>query len=307
MSVLEQNSRKKMLLGQDGNSLTLLIIFNEIIFILLNFVKIIYLVNNSTEAVFSAQIISWAAVPPQPEVLASRPWTLVLYMFTHIKVLHLFSSLLWLWCFGYILQDITGNKRLIPLYLYGGIAGSIFFLLTINLVPALSADTNSFLPLLGAGPSLMAIAVASTSLAPNYKIFPLISGGIPLWVLTSVFVLISIGTVGLNNAGDTAALVAGGLIGHIFVWQLRRGNDWGQWMNDCAAWANDLFNPHKKLVQKPPKQQLHYKATQKPFEKTPHVTQQRVDELLDKISQKGYHSLTDEEKDFLKKASFEDL
>ena len=65
MSVLEQNSRKKMLLGQDGNSLTLLIIFNAIIFILLNFVKIVYLVNNSTEAVFSEQIVTWAAVPTQ--------------------------------------------------------------------------------------------------------------------------------------------------------------------------------------------------------------------------------------------------
>jgi hypothetical protein len=32
-----------------------------------------------------------------------------------------------------------------------------------------------------------------------------------------------------------------------------------------------------------------------------------VDEILDKINQKGYHFLTEEEKDFLRKASEEDL
>lgn len=307
MSVLEQNSRKKMLLGQDGNSLTLLIVINAVIFILLSFVKIIYLVNNSTEAVFTDQVVTWAALPEHPETLVTRPWTALTYMFTHIKVLHLFSSLLWLWSFGYILQNLTGNKRLIPIYIYGGLAGAVFYVLTLNVVPSLHANANSFSTLLGAGPSLMAIAVAATSLAPNYKIFPLISGGIPLWTLTAVFIIISLGTLGSGNTGDAVALIAGGLIGYIFVWQLGKGNDWGQWMNNLVTWADDLFNPKKKQIQKPPRQQLYYKTTQKPFEKTPHVTQQRVDDILDKINLKGYHSLTDEEKEFLEKASHEEL
>jgi membrane associated rhomboid family serine protease len=307
MSVLEQNSRKRMLLGQDGNSLTLLIIFNAIIFVLLSFIKVIYLVNNSTEAVFNEQVLTWAVVPTQPEVFATRPWTLLLYMFTHVKVLHLFGSLLWLWSFGYILQDISGNKKLIPVYLYGGFVGSVAFLLTVNLIPSLRNNIDSYQPLTGAGPSLMAIAVAATSLAPNYKIFPLINGGIPLWVLTAVFVLISLGTVGMDNPGQAAALIAGGLTGYAFVWQLSKGNDWGKWMNNLVIWINDMFNPEKKQVQKPPKQQLYYKSNQKPFEKTPHITQQRVDDLLDKIHQKGYHSLSEEEKEFLKKASREEL
>lgn len=307
MSVLEQNNRKKLLLGQDGNSLTLLIIINAVIFILLNFVKIIYLVNNSTEAVFNAQIVAWAAVPGQPETFATRPWTLLLYMFTHVKVLNLVSSLLWLWCFGYILQDVTGNKKLIPLYLYGGFAGSVSFVLILNLVPSLRGSIHNYAPLIGAGPSLLAVAVATTALAPDYKIFPLINGGVPLWILTAVFILLSFGTVGRNNPGEAAALVAGGLIGYVFVWQLRKGNDWGQWMIDLVTWIDDLFNPEKKSFQKSQKQQHFYKTKQKPFNKTPHITQQRVDDLLDKINQKGYTSLSDEEKELLKKASREEL
>lgn len=116
-----------------------------------------------------------------------------------------------------------------------------------------------------------------------------------------------IGTAGSGNFSYAAALIAAGLMGYVFVWQLQKGNDWGQWMTDVVNWVDDLFNPKKKHVQEPPSKQLFYKTTQKPYKKTPHVTQQRIDDLLDKINNKGYHALTEEEKDFLKKASREEF
>ncbi len=305
MSLLQQNNRKKILLGQDGNSLLLLIIINVIIFIFLGFIKIIYLVNNSTEGVFQAQVLNLLSVPGPPQVFAARPWALISYMFTHIGIWELITSMLWLWSFGYIFQNLTGNRKLIPVYLYGGLAGSVFFLLTVNLIPVLRENVNSVSPLSGAGPSLMAIAIATTALAPRYRIFPMIN--IPLWILTALFVLFRLGTVGSGNFSYAAALIAGGLMGYVFVWQLQKGNDWGQWMTDLVNWIDDLFNPQKKQVQEPPSKQLFYTSTQKPYKKTPHVTQQRIDDLLDKINNKGYHSLTEDEKDFLKKASREEF
>lgn len=305
MSLLQQNNRKKILLGQDGNSLVLLIIVNVIIFIFLSFIKIVYIVNNSTESVFQAQVLNLLSVPAQPPVFATRPWTLLSYIFMHNGIWELVSSMLWLWGFGHIFQSLSGNKKLIPVYLYGGLAGSVFFLLTVNLIPSLRQNVNSVFPLAGAGPALMALAVATTALAPRYRIFPMIN--IPLWVLTAVFVILRIGTIRAGNWGHAAALLAGGLMGFVFIWQLQKGNDWGQWMTDVVNWTNGLFNPKKKHVQDPPSKQLFYKSNQKPFKKTPHVTQQRIDDLLDKISSKGYHALTEEEKDFLKKASREEL
>jgi hypothetical protein len=45
-----------------------------------------------------------------------------------------------------------------------------------------------------------------------------------------------------------------------------------------------------------------------PYTKTAtNVTQQRIDDILDKINQKGYNSLTQEEKDILSRASKDDL
>jgi len=159
--------------------------------------------------------------------------------------------------------------------------------------------------LLGSGPSLMAIAVAATVLAPKFKVFPMIN--LPLWVLTLVFILLRIGTVGSGNLSQAVALIAGGAMGFVFVWQLQKGNDWGQWMTNAVQWADNLFNPSKKHLKNPVKKQLFYKASQKPYEKKPVITQQRIDDLLDKINYKGYHSLTEEEKEFLKKASSEEL
>ena len=55
-------------------------------------------------------------------------------------------------------------------------------------------------------------------------------------------------------------------------------------------------------------EKVFYKSDgRKPYHKTSNVTQQRVDEILDKINQKGYHFLTDEEKNILKRAAGEDL
>jgi membrane associated rhomboid family serine protease len=305
MSLLQQNSRKRITLGQDGNSLVLLIVFNIIIFILLNFLKIVYLVNNSTIGVFQSEVLSWMSLPAQPAVFATRPWTGITYMFTHFEIWDLISSMIWLWGFGYIFQDLTGNKKLIPVYLYGGLAGSIFFLLTINLIPVLRQNVNSVYPLLGSGPSLMAISVACAAVSPKYKVFPMLN--IPLWTVTAVFIVIRLATLRSNDYGIAAALIAGGLVGYLFTWQLKRGHDWGQWMTDVVNWADDLFNPEKKHKKTPAKKQLFYKSNQKPYERTPHVTQQRIDDLLDKINIKGYHSLTEEEKEFLKKASKEEL
>ena len=307
MSVIEQNRRNRIRLGQDNNALTWLVMINMVVFVLVNFIKIVYLLSYDTNAIanefFHKQILDWFTLPGNPEIFASRPWTIVVYMFTHESVWHLISSMLWLWGFGYILQDLTGNNKLIPVYLYGGLAGAIIFLLSSNFFPALSSAAV----FIGAGSSIMAIAVATTTLAPDYRIFPMINGGIPLWVLTLIYVAIDFATIASSSGSYALAHLAGGAIGFIFVRQLRRGHDWSEWMIRLLNWLDDLFNPEKKHVKSSQKQTHFYKTYKKPFEKTPHITQQKLDEILDKINQKGYHFLTEEEKDFLKKASQEDI
>lgn len=303
----DYKQRRIPLLGQDSNALTWLIIINASVFIILNFLKIIYSLSDIPDELFQRQILNWYTLPASLEKLSSRPWVIFSSFFTHLGVFSLIGSVLWLWSFGYILQDLTGNQKLIPIYIYGGVVGAFFFVLTNNIFPGLAKNIDAIPDMMGAGACLMAVAVATTTLSPDYRIFPLINGGIPLWVLTIVFVAIDFASIGNGQAGIGMAHLAAGGMGFLYVKQLQKGNDWGAWMISLWQWLDDLFNPEKKHVVKKEKDRLFYKSNAKPFVKTPNLTQQKLDEILDKINREGYHLLTNEEKEFLKRASKEEL
>jgi hypothetical protein len=229
-------------------------------------------------------------------------------MFVHdtASIWHILANMLWLWAFGYILQDLTGNRKIFPLFFYGAMAGAAVYMLAYNFIPPLKVA----LPVAqayGASAGVMAIAIGTTVLAPGYRIFPMLNGGIPLWVITIIYLIIDLATIPYNNAGGHLAHIAGAGAGYLFILALQRGHDWGIWINNFFDWVNDLFNPDKPAKVRSIKSQLYYKPTVKPFRKRYSVTQQTIDEILDKISQKGYGSLTEDEKEVLKRASKEDL
>src|SRR5258706_6568451 len=122
MNVKEDSYRKRMNLGQDGNSLMQLLIINAIVFVTLKFIYIIYLVTQLNPQAYYTSVFDWFVLPADMEKLASRPWTILTYMFSDRHVFRFISNMFWLWSFGYILQDLTSNSKLVPIYIYGGIA-----------------------------------------------------------------------------------------------------------------------------------------------------------------------------------------
>lgn len=304
MGVLQQNRKNAILLGQDNNALIWLIVINAVVFLMISFLKVSYFMHYETNIEasqnFRMQILNWVTLSGKFPQLEVKPWTILTYMFTHQDIWHMVGTIFWLWGFGYILQDLAGNSKLVPLYLYGGLAGSLTFIAATNFLPKEAVEET----LLGGVPSIMALAVAVTFIAPRYRLFPMINGGIPIWVLTAIFILIDLATTG--NVRIILAHLSGGVVGLLFAWQLQKGTDLGLWMHRFSGWLSNLFNPEKKYAT-PTSKQNFYHVTRKPYEKIPHITQQRVDELLDKINQTGYHSLTSEEKEFLKNASRQDI
>lgn len=309
MGVLPKKKRNGLLLGQEGNTLVALIAINAMAFVIINFIKIGFFLSGLELDAFYRNVLAWFLVPANPEILLSRPWAIFTYMFAHDGVWQMISNMLWLWAFGYILQDLTGNRHLAPLYLYGGWVGAAMFLLTVNIFPVLQQSINAIAPLQGAGSAIMAVAVGTTALAPNYRLFPMLNGGIPLWVLTLVFVLVDYALIASVGAGTAVAHLSGGFIGLMYIRAMQRGGNWGEWMHQIYHWFITLFDPKKKTPSRQQlRQQIHYKpGPAEPFKSKPHVTQQKVDEILDKINTKGYHFLTDEEKEYLKQASKEDI
>ncbi len=306
MNVREIRSRNRISLGQDGNALINLIIFNVVLFVLLKFIYVVYLISDMNINAYHNNIFSWFTLPADITRLGTRPWTVLTFMFTHESFFHLLGNVLFLWSFGYILQDMTGNRKLIPIYIYGGLAGAFFYVLSYQIFPALQPHISDAV-FFGANASVMAVAIATTTVSPDYRIFPMINGGIPLWVVTLLYVIIDFTTITQGDPPKYIAHLSGAALGFLFIYQLRKGNDWSEWMNNFFDWVENLFNPDNKNKNKSSKEEFFYKVKDaQPYKKTPNVTQKRVDEILDKINQKGFHFLTDEEKDILKRAAHGD-
>ena len=278
---------KKTSIWQDNNALMMLIILNVLVFILLHFIKTIYGLSHSPADEFMKNTFAWFTLPADFPKFLQRPWTLITAQFTQLNTFLMLSNLFWLWTFGYILQDLVGNRKIIPLYLYGGLVGAVVYMLTYNLVPQLQPlrGTEVFF---GAAASIIAIAVATTAISPQYRLFPMISGGIPLWVITLVFFIIDFASVS-RNPGMLFSHMASAAIGFFFGRALLRGNDWGAWMNALYDRFNNLFNPEAKPKKKNPVSRRFFiiRADSSPIKKQPTLPSKRLMKFWIRSTKKG--------------------
>lgn len=291
MNNTNNNNRKIPLLGQDANALIFLIGANALLFLILMFTHLTYTLAYDSEAgdvFFQKQIIHWFVVSPDFKANIFKPWCFITYMFSHLSVMGIIGSLLWLWAFGYILQDLAGNRKVIPIYLYGGWAGAIFYILAIIFIPSLSHST---ILLMGAGPAVMSVAIATTTLTPSYRIYPLMGDGIPIWILTAIYVAFSLAAAS-DNIALLLANMGGGLMGYLFIWLLQRGYDISKWMYTLFDTINGTLTPDKKAPSR-----KYMKVVKTVTEED--LKQKKLDTILDKINEKGIDSLTMDEKSFL--------
>jgi membrane associated rhomboid family serine protease len=307
MGYRDYSVKRRVSIWSENNALLMLIVLNVFVYITLRFILAVYGLSGGIEANYYKQIFEWFSMPADFSTFITRPWTLISSGFTHMDFWVMLSNMFWLWTYGFIFQDLTGNRRIFPLYLYGSVISAGVYLLCYAIFPQLKNAPEAHLYFGAIGP-IMSIAIGATAFAPGYRLFPMIGGGIPLWVMTVVFLIIDIFYLTSRPAWFFPHIGAA-LTGFLFVQSLKSGNDWGAWMNSMYDWFVNLFNPKKKTIQRRPvKQEVFYNTRgQQPYKKTSNLTQQRIDEILDKINLKGYERLTEEEKELLKRASEEDL
>ncbi len=304
MSYLEAEKKRGIRFGEDGDAVMRLIAVNVIVFVILKFIEIVFqLTPDANVSLYKTQVLDWVSLPANLNTFITRPWVLITHMIAQYSLWALLGNMLFLWAFGFLLQDLVGNKHIVPLYFYGGLAGAVLFIASANLLPRFAAEINTF-SYLGASACVMAIAIAATVTAPDYRVFPMLNGGIPLWVITLIYVIIDFAGLASSAFPHHLAHLGGAALGYVYIMQIRKGNDPGAWMHKLYDWFVNLFEPNAKPAKKTIKKEVFYNTKgQPPYSKKPNITQQRVDDILDKISQKGYSSLTQEEKDILKKAA----
>ena len=217
----------------------------------------------------------WLAVPAHLGSLLLRPWTLLTYMFFHENLLHILFNMLCLWWFGQIFMQNYSGKQLRGVYLLGGLSGAVLFVVAYNLLPAFNAHGAMAL---GASASVMAVMLAAAATQPNRSIGLLFIGMVPLKYVALGIVLIDVVSIPLSNAGGHIAHLGGAIYGLAFARLLARGRD-----ISCP-----LAALRRRKQPSPPSQG--YAAPRRSAQ------EQRIDQILDKISRSGYDSLSPSEK-----------
>jgi hypothetical protein len=157
--------------------------------------------------------------------------------------------------------------------------------------------------MVGASAAVMAILMATVSYQPFMEVRLFIFGNVKLWQIALVLIVLDLIQLPMNNTGGHIAHLSGALFGYIYTKFLQNGIDLGSGLNSftqriASFFSNQDASPFKKVHVNPKKPILKRESKVVAKDKT----QQQIDEILDKISQSGYDSLTSEEKEFLFKA-----
>ncbi|WP_192820109.1 rhomboid family intramembrane serine protease [Rufibacter sp. LB8] len=293
----------KSAFSRGNNALHQLIFINVVVFAVLIILRTIMTLSGSGAAF--DYLMTYLSITSYLPLFLFRPWTLFTYFFTHLEFFHILFNMLNLYWFGMLIREYLGDKRLVNLYVLGGLAGGLFYLLTYNTIPYLELRGSSFM--MGASGSVIAVMVAAATLLPNFTFNLILIGPVKIKYIAAVMVLLSIsGAVG-SNAGGNIAHLGGAFLGFLYIQQLQRGNDWGRPVQAVLGFFRGLFNKKSPL-------KVSYNNPSRPYSATTNASpaaagtsanpsQMEIDQILDKISISGYESLTKEEKQKLFKAS----
>lgn len=272
-----------------------------VIFLLLGIISFLFQMDEGLE-----WFRRWFIVPSRPEKLILRPWSIITYAFMHAGFWHLLGNMIILYFSGRFFLTYFSSKRLLNYYFLGAIAGALLFMLSYNLFPVFADGRNYHL--IGASAAVMAILIGVAAKAPNMTIRLFLLGNIKLWWIAAFFVAKDLIFIPIENPGGHIAHLGGAGLGYFYTTQLTKGRDIGAWFERFMDKIAGLFATRK---QKPFRKV--YKNKEKPsgrrgpyqqkstinYRETQDEKQQRIDEILDKISKNGYDSLTKEEKEVL--------
>lgn len=281
-----------------GSALTRLIYINIGVFLLLKIAYVVMALAGQGEQ-FYPVLLEWVGVPADPEYLLYRPWTLFTYMFTQFEFFHLLFNMLWLYWFGSFFLNYFSERKLTGVYLLGGIAGAALYVLSYNLFPAFEFTRLSSWAI-GASASVMAIVFAVCTYLPQHKVYIFLIGPVKLIYLAIFTACIDLVSIPSGNAGGHIAHLGGALFGYLFVLGARKNKDLTHGFISWGAAIGRLFTKRRKLKVKYRKNVSEMNDRQ--YNEYKKQYNDRINQILDKISRSGYESLTREEKEILFKS-----
>ena len=257
-----------------------IILFNITVYLLPFVLKtVLFLLN-----IKGLSIVNWFTIDATLSEFILKPWSILTYGFIHGSFSHIFWNMLILYYFGNILKNIFGEKLILNLFLSGIVAGGLTYLISYNLFPVFKG-INSVM--IGASAGVMSVLFFLAAYDPQYRI-RIIFFDIKILYIALFLFFYDIIQIPLNNSGGHIAHIGGALWGYYYSVKYNNGSDL----------VNSILSFFKKNTNNKPS--LKSKKDTKNFD------QNKIDEILDKISDSGYDSLTKSEKEYLFKVGKDD-
>lgn len=229
---------------------------------------LVWLLNAIAELFFGFDLARILALPSQLSLSPIGVLSTLTYMFLQTDFLHMFVNMMWLLLFGQIFMQTQSGARLIAIYIYGGLAGALSFIVY---------HVHPYM--LGASCSVLAIVGASASLLPKWRVNLMIFGRVEvIWLAVAAVVLFIIMSGGSSD--QISAHTAGLAVGILYPILKKRDID--------------ITHPFVALAKSISSHRI-YKATPTPASKK-RSEEEEFDGLLAKVSRSGYSSLTASER-----------
>jgi membrane associated rhomboid family serine protease len=281
--------------SQNGNSVMKLLWINGLVFFTIRLVAVLlelfYLPKFA--GVGKLFLTEYITLSDKPMEVLLHPWTLVTTIFTHWDFLHLAGNMLMLYFVGQMFSREFGERRLMGLYIIAGIGANLFYLFVQNTFDYYKLETDT---LLGASGAVISLLIALATVFPNREISLFFAFRIKLvWLAVVTVALFTISVTGGNGGGEVCHL-GGALMGFIFGKLYQNGIDITKPITKIIDFIADLFKPKPKIKVSHSNYRTAKHTSYDKVSESEEITQQRIDEILDKLKISGYPSLTKEEK-----------
>lgn len=221
-----------------NNGLLQIIFINIIVFLVLILSKVVLTLTGFSG--FYETFVSKISIPSSLSKFLFQPWSIFTYFFAHTDFFHILFNMLFLYWFGGLVHEYLGNKRLVNVYILGGIVGGLLFMIAYNLIPYFKPLIDNSM-MLGASGAAFAVVVAAATLLPDYTFMLLFIGPVRIKYIALFYIIVSFASTVGTNAGGNIAHLGGALIGYIYVKQLQKGVDLGSPISAVFDFIRSLF------------------------------------------------------------------